>query len=397
MESRHPPEKHSSECLQSNTGEQVRREISVNELRTLRLRAQRLAPRWPRHALVDAVQAICGVNAQLPSAMALSLRARVEGLTLEDIETSRVKDRSVVRTWCMRGTMHLLAAEDVDWLLSAIPPAEIQGGWRWLDKRGGLERPRAAKVLDAAYETLKAKGPMTRSELMAALADRFGPQVKSAAAGVVQLNGLLGRVCFGPSQGAEPTYVALDHWLGRAVKVSETPDYSALARRYLRGYGPAAPRDLAAWWGLGLSQAKVGWASLQKELIELNVAGESAWLLGADAAALEEIAPPSHTVRLLPAFDTYLLGYENREFAVPAEHRRRIFHGGEIVPTILVDGCAAGTWRYAQRGKPIRIRATPFSSFAKPIRELIAQEADDIGRFFGRTVALRFTQEDGVE
>ncbi len=103
--------------------------------------------------------------------MALSLRARVEGLTLEDIETSRVKDRTVVRTWCMRGTMHLLAAEDLDWLLSAIAPAEIRSGWRWLDKRGGLERPRAEKVLDAAYKTLKAKGPMTRSDLMAALAD----------------------------------------------------------------------------------------------------------------------------------------------------------------------------------------------------------------------------------
>ncbi len=373
------------------------RTSALNELRALRMKAQCLAPRLPRHSLVDVVQALCGVNAQLPSAMALSLRARVEGLTLEDIETSRVKDRTVVRTWCMRGTMHLLAAEDLDWLLSAIAPAEIRSGWRWLDKRGGLERPRAEKVLDAAYKTLKAKGPMTRSDLMAALADEFGPQVKSAAAGVVQLNGLLGRVCFGPNQGAEPTYVALDQWLGRPVRVSKTLDYSALARRYLRGYGPAAPRDLAAWWGMGLREAKTACALLQKELIELNVAGESAWLLAADAAALEESLHPNHTVRLLPAFDTYLLGYENREFAVPAQHRRRIFHGGEMVPTILVDGCAAGTWRYAQRGKQILIRAAPFSSFATPIRELIAQEADDIGRFFGRMVTLRFTQEDELE
>jgi hypothetical protein len=151
------------------------------------------------------------------------------------------------------------------------------------------------------------------------------------------------------------------------------------------------------WWGLGLTAAKTAWSLLEKEMIELDVAGESAWLLAAQAAALEESAHPSHTVRLLPAFDTYLLGYENREFAVPAKYHSRVFHGGEIVPTILVDGCAAGTWRYEQRGKQVRITVTPFSSFAKSIREMIAHEADDIGRFFGRAVVLRFTEEAEAE
>ncbi len=352
------------------------------------MKGQCLAPRLPRHSLVEVVHAVCGVNAQLPSAMALSLRARVEGLTREDIETSRVKDRTVVRTWCMRGTMHLLAADDIEWLLSAIPPAEIESGWRWLDRRGGLARPRAEKVLDAAYRILKGKGPMTRPALMGVLAGKYGEEVKAAAAGVVHLNGLLGRVCFGPQHGAEPTYVAVENWLGRRVTASRPPDYSALARRYLRGYGPAAPRDLAAWWGMGLTAAKTGWSALQQELVELDVAGEPAWLLGVDAPALAESAHAGHTVSLLPAFDTYLLGYQNREFAVPAKHHSRVFHGGEIVPTILVDGCAAGTWRYEPRGSKMQITATPFSSFATTVRAGIAREADDIGRFLGLPVQL---------
>lgn len=370
------------------------RTISPRELRAWRMKAQCLAPRLPRHALLEVVQAVCGVNAQLPSAMALSLRARVEGLTLADIETCRLKDRRVVRTWCMRGTMHLLAAEDVDWLLSAIPPAEIQSGWRWLEKRGGLERRRAQTVLDAAYETLKAKGPLTRPALMAALAAKYGEKIRVAAAGLVQLNGLLGRVCFGPNQGAAPTYVALDDWLGRKIKLSRTPDQSELVRRYLRGYGPATPSDLAAWWGMGPGEAKRAWELLQQELVQLDVQGETAWRLAGDAAALDASKRLQKTVRLLPAFDTYLLGYRDREFAVPIKYQRQIFHGGEIVPTILVDGCAAGTWRYEQSGKQIRIRATPFTSFAKPTRELIAQEAEDIGRFFDRAVVLRFAKED---
>ena len=220
--------------------------ITQNELRAIRIRAQCLVPRLPRQALVDVVKRLCGVNAQLYSAMALSLRARVENLSIEDVESSRVTDRAVVRTWCMRGTMHLLAADDLDWMLSAVAPAEISGSWRWLAKRGGLERKHAEKVLDVAYEMLKTKGAMTRRSLMDAVVRTLGSDIRRAAAGVVQLSGLLGRVCFGPDDGANPTYVASDNWLGRQVKASNEPDYSELARRYLQGYGPATPHDFAA-------------------------------------------------------------------------------------------------------------------------------------------------------
>jgi hypothetical protein len=131
---------------------------------------------------------------------------------------------------------------------------------------------------------------------------------------------------------------------------------------------------------------------LQDELIELDVEGQSVWLLASESSALADTTRPSRTVRLLPAFDTYLLGYRMRDFAVPPNYQNRVFHGGEIVPTILVDGCAAGTWRYAQRGKQIRITVTPFSSFTSEIRDLIAEEANDIGRFFGLSAVLSRTK-----
>jgi hypothetical protein len=325
--------------------------------------------------------------------MALALRARVKNLSIEDIEISRIKERALVRTWCMRGSMHLLAADDVDWLLSAITPTVIRGAWRWLEKRGGLERERATQILDEAYQTLKENGPMTRRDLMAAVAKKHGAQVTSAAAGVVWLSGMLGRVGFGPDHGAQPTYVALDDWLGRKVKIAK-PDHLELARRYLQGYGPAGPRDLAAWWKLSLTEAKEAWILLQKELVELDVEGQPVWLLSSESSALANASRQDRTVRLLPAFDTYLLGYQTRDFAVPPNYQNRIFHGGQLVPVVLVDGCAAGTWRYEQRGQQIRIKVTPFSSFTSTVRGLIAEEANDIGRFFGLTAALSYTPGD---
>ncbi len=257
--------------------------MSPDELRRLRLRAQGLAPRLPRRSLLAAVRRVVGVNAQLVSAMALSLRARVAGLTWDALEVSRVRRRALVRTWCMRGTLHLMDSTELEALLSAVPPGVVSGVWRWLDRRAGLKGERARRVVDVAYQTLRQRGPLTRPDLMAAVSAEVGFETRAAAAGVVFLNGLLGRVCFGPFAGrlarAEPTYAALDDWLGRPVSLAGAPDHVELARRYVRGYGPATPADLAAWWGMGLAQARAAWAALRDELLELSVEGQPIWML----------------------------------------------------------------------------------------------------------------------
>jgi len=366
------------------------RALSLHELRRLRLRAQGLAPRLPRRALLRAVQQVVGVNAQLVSAMALSLRARVAGLTWPSLEAARVERRALVRTWCMRGTLHLMAAADLDGLISAVPPGAVRGAWRWLERRASLKGDRARLVLDTTYQVLKREGPLARRALMAAVSAEVGFETQAAAAGAVFLNGLLGRVCFGPMPGAEPTYAALDDWLGRPLALAG-PDHSDLARRYLRGYGPATPRDLAAWWGMGLAEARAAWAALGDELIELCVDGQPVWQLASGGPALDEAEPPGSTVCLLPAFDTYLLGYADRDFAVPRPYQARIFHGGQVVPTLLVDGAAAGTWRYEQRGRQMRVAVAPFAALSRAVREGIEAEAQDIGRFYGVPAAVTFS------
>ncbi len=368
-----------------------REPISPAEVRAQRLLAQCLEPRLPRGALLDAVQALVGVNAQLPSAMALALRARVADLTLDEVESSRVEARAVVRTWCMRGTLHLLRSDELEWLLSTVPGTTVAGGWRWLEKRAGLKRARAEQVAEAALRALRDNGPMTRPALMSVLAKQYGAEVKPAAAGLVWLLGMQGRVAFGPDQGAEPTYVALDDWLGRPVRLQPPADHAELARRYLRGYGPADPRDMAAWWGLPVTQARAAWRLIEVELVELEADGQPVWHL-ADQTAPSSARLRRPSVRLLPAFDTYLLGYAARAVAVAPKDQPRVFHGGQVVPVVLVDGLALGAWRHERRGRQIRITAQPFSSFTPLVRQLIAAEADDIGRFFDLKAALSFSR-----
>jgi hypothetical protein len=351
--------------------------LSINELRALRLRAQYLFPRPAKTELVNVVKAVCGVQSQLQSAMELALRARVKDLTIDDVQQSRVHERSLVLTWCMRGSMHLLAADDLTALLSTIAPADINAGWRWFERKHNIPREQVAVMLDDAYNLLKTKGAMKRDDLIHAIAEKHGAGTKRAGFGVVWLNGMLGRVCFGDYRGTQPTFVTLEDWLGHAISL-QTPDYVELARRYLRGYGPATVHDFAAWWGLSLTEAKKAWKVLSLELTEFNVEGESVWSLSTDAA----IDTRTHNVCLLPAFDTYLLGYKNRGIAVLPDDQKRIFHGGQTVPAVMVDGCAAGTWHYERRTKQIRITIEPFSEFKPAIRDLIAAEVADIAHFY---------------
>src|SRR5689334_17788953 len=112
----------------TSSGGIMAKKLTTDQLRALRMRAQGLAPRAKRSALVDVVRAVVGVQAQLTPAMMLALRARVEGVEMEDIHAAIDDARSVVRTWSMRGTLHLSAAEDIRWLIGVLGPVFMAGG-----------------------------------------------------------------------------------------------------------------------------------------------------------------------------------------------------------------------------------------------------------------------------
>jgi hypothetical protein len=274
-----------------------------------RMAANGLAPRVPGGA-ADVVRAVCGIQAQDSAAAALSVRARSEGLTAAEVAA----DAGTVRTWAWRGTLHLLAREDLGWVLSLVAPVAIRAvGARW---RGlGLDEDVAARARAVFAEAL-AGGPRTRAAMRAALE---GAGVDASGQ---RLPHLLRRAAL---EGELTCGVAGDeyHALEGVERPAEDDALAELGRRYAAAYGPSEPADLAAWSGLPRALAA-----------RAHVA----------APRREVVAGP--VVRLLPAFDTYLLGYRSREHAVPAEHAARVRPGGGwIHPVVLVDGVAAGTWK----------------------------------------------------
>ncbi len=357
--------------------------LSEDQARLLRVRAQRLDPWQPDLAnnVAQAVAGVCGVQAQVAAAAALAVRVRSTGLTASDVEQARVNDRSVVRTWCMRGTLHLLATEDLGWLLPLFGPVFIRASRRRFEELG-LDEETSTKGISALRQALARRGPLTRAEIVDELGARGIRLAGQARPYLIRHAALQGVVCFGPSRGGEPTYVLLDDWTRLGSGLAGDAACTELASRYLEAYGPAGPDDMAAWSGLPMSAVRAGWRRIAGQLIELEVSGRPAWMLRARAASLADGPGPRSAVRLVPGFDTYLLGYRSRRLAIADRYAGRVNAGGGMIrPALLVDGRVQGTWKGRPGRKELGVVVEPFEALAPMVITGIEADARDLGRF----------------
>ncbi len=209
---------------------------------------------------------------------------------------------------------------------------------------------------------------------------------------LLKLAALRGIAVLGPLQAGRQAFALARDWLGAAPSrelngADREAALAELARRYLRGHGPATPADLGAWAGLALRDARAGLRSIAGELVELD--GGLVDLAARDLA-LHRLPP-----RLLPAFDPYLLGWKDRSFAVPAEHARRVHPGGGVLRAVAtVDGRAVGTWTAPRRGDRLAVDLELFSPLRTDDAVSLRAEAADVARFEGLALARSQTASE---
>jgi len=326
-----------------------------------RLRAQCLT--GPRPADVrTVVRRLVGLQAQDRRANRLAVRVRTAGLTAIDVDKA-VAERSVVRTWAMRGTLHMLAAEDVGWITGLLGPrfaARFAGRRRQL----GLDEPILAAAM-AALPDILTGATLTRANLVEQLIAR-GVAIDptgQAPAHLVAYAAMTGVLCRATEIGDEPTYALLDEWIDAGSPIDPDTATARLAERYLTGYGPAEPEDFATWAGLPVNQARTAFESITRSAFP---------------------AEPERSVRLLGHFDAYLLGYRDRSGVVPPEHDKAIQAGGGFVmPAVAVDGRIVGTWQQQHRAKRLDVVVQPFTTIPRRAIPGLRAEVADLGRFLG--------------
>lgn len=347
---------------------------------------QALAWRMRRHGLVDrpfgnaaeAASALCGLHAQVGSSA--DLTAFVRGAT-----PSR---EGLVKTWAVRGTLHLLPVAELGIWQSAMSTYDhfLRGAW----VRGfGFASPDEVEALIAAVGDALDGRTLTREELAGALPEHrerllesWGSALKPAA--------FRGLMAFGEPRGQNVTFT-------RPPAVERPPveeAVRALTRRYLAAYGPARREDLSRWWGtnaLSAAKAQRRFEALGEEAVVVDVEGSRCWVLAEDLDALAA-AEPSRSARLVPLFDQYVVN-SNRgvEALLPAAMKERVFRqAGWISPCVLVDGAIAGVWRHERRGSRLVVAVEPFGKFPGWARKQVAADAERLAGHLGGALDLTF-------
>jgi hypothetical protein len=318
-----------------------------------RFRAQLLSGP-PARDVVEAVERLLAVQAQDPRGARLAVRARTRGLSAADVDRALTVDRSVVIGWLNRGTLHLVRAEDYAWLHAVTTPQLRRANERRLAQEGVT--PAAADRGVAVVErALADEGPLTRLQLRDRLRAANVRTEGQALVHVLVLASLRGIAVRGPIAGRQHAYALVHDWLGPAPDVDRESALRELARRYLRGHGPADERDLAKWAGITVREARAG------------------------LAAVSPVRSGNGSVpapKLLGPFDPVLLGWASRGDVV-GRHEGAIVTGGVFRPFALVDGRAAGVWRFAE-GRP---ELSPLRRLTRDERAAIDAEAADVVRF----------------
>jgi hypothetical protein len=328
--------------------------LGDSDLLARRARAQWLTER-PGRTVAAVAAHLAGLQAQDAAAARLAVRARSHGLTAAAVRRAGGEERSVVRTWLMRGTLHLVAAADVRWMLGLFGARNAAAGAR-RRRELGLDDELCARALDAIPRALGDGRPLPRAALVAALA-RLGVTIDDSGQAPAHLIGYAaarGLICRGPDlDGDEPGYVLLDEWVPPGPVLDGEAALAELAGRYLGAYGPATCADFATWSGLPAGAARRAFGHLDAAEV-----ADGVFVL---ASATTSPAGGEPAVRLLGAFDTYLLGYRGRELALDPRYAKQIQPGGGIIhPAVLIGGRVAGTWRLRRDRRQAEVVVEPF-------------------------------------
>jgi len=195
---------------------------------------------------------------------------------------------------------------------------------------------------------------------------------------------LEGLICFGPMVGREPSFVLLDAVVPKAPRLERDEALALLARRYFKGHGPAGLRDLVWWSGITVSEARSAIDEAGPDLVQEVINGSTCWSV--PMCQETQNGPRTH---LLPAFDEYIIGYQDREAMLDAGHAKRVLSSnGIFYPTVVVDGRVRGTWRANRSKSKVTIEATPFSPLSSRDKEGLDEAAERYGKFIALPAKL---------
>lgn len=313
------------------------------------------------------------------------------GVSPADVELA-IAERRIVRTWPMRGTLHLLAPADVRWVLAFLAPRVVDR----VAKRHetlGLTDEVFARARAQFTEELSGGRELSRPDAMAMLeADGIDASDQRGYHILLRLS-QEALLCCGPMRDKQQTFVLLDDWIAAGTAQQDSPSseqaLARLAERYITARGPATIADFAWWAGISKGDARDGFDAIAHHLEQITIHGVEYWVLPAEGDEDESDSPSVH---LLPGFDEYMLGYTDRS-AQLGSHRRAygstVSSNGMFSATLVIDGRVAGTWRRTVKNDHVEIAVKPFGKLSAAEKDALDVAAARYGEFKGLTPVVQ--------
>lgn len=356
-------------------------QLTFEDLRSLRLTSLLLAD----HKLTTAEGVVSwfgAMQAQDLASVKWSLGVRLPQLTEIDIDTA-LNSGAILRTWPMRGTIHLISASDARWMLQTVGSRQLAGvDKRW--ERLGLDRKTVERAGEVLAAGMHGNRRLTRSECAASLQASGIETSSQRLYHLLWYSSQVGITCIGPNVGKEQTFVLLNDFAPDQRQLVGAEALAELAWLYVRSHGPIPASDFAGWAGIPVTAARRALADNDGRLTRLDTAMGDQWMRD---DLLEERQGSTDPVEVLalPGFDEFMLGYKDRTAMLDPDHMRFVVPGsnGMFRPTIVDRGTVIGVWTRNLTKAKVKVQAEPFGAFSKRQRSSFESSIAGFARYLG--------------
>jgi hypothetical protein len=332
---------------------------------------------------------MCGTHAQVMAAGEVSIAIRMQHATRRDVQAALWTEHRLIKTYGLRGTVHLFPAGDLAmWTAALAAVPSRMGAYPEGVRLTAAESRRIVEAMGAALEDAE----LTADELEAEIVSRVGawtaeqsveaftsawPRWRLALYDAVAQ----GVVCCGANRGANVTWTSIRRLIPDFTPMERDEAVRALVRAYLRAYGPSTTQWFARWVAAPKGWADDAFALLGDELTGVEVEGTQAWVLADDG---EVPATSPRGVRLLPYYDAFTIAWQPRELMFPGRTADRALAGGQAgpVPLLLVDGVVAGVWRQRKTAKKLALTVEPFANLRPAERDELEAQVARLGEIW---------------
>ena len=305
-----------------------------------------------------------------------AIGVRVNSVTLADIERA-IAEAKIVRTWTQRGTIHFVSAEDTKWMLKLCASRILAGHGRRMAQLA-LTDDIIARCEKLIINAMIGGKIVTRADIFALFENAGISTDGQRGYHILWHLAHLGVICMAPMKGKEQTFVLLEEWVKNLRDLSHDEALTELVYRYFASHGPATDHDFARWSGLTLTDTRIGIKNNDTRLQSVKI-GDTTYWMGATPLQADV-----RQVYLLPGYDEYFIGYQNRQAIITDEHAQKVVPGnnGVFQPMIVVDGQVVGTWKHKIKRNALEMNFYPFTTIDH-VADSMQVEVKSFAHFMG--------------